>query len=201
VAPHILEEIYTMEDALAFGGACISLLNHADRVKAACLAQLVNAIAPIMTEDSGPAWRQTIFFPFAQMSQFGRGRVLRIEMDSPTYETRYFDPRGAIDQYYPLPYLKLAAVHDTGAKSLTLFVLNRHLHEQLPLELKAEGFAGLAIDQALTLHDADLKAVNTKADPERIKPSPLKGVSVDAGLVRAALPAASWSVIRVKSAG
>src|SRR5438552_22875 len=147
VAPHILEEVYTMEDALAFGGACISLLNHADRVKAACLAQLVNAIAPIMTEDGGAAWRQTIFFPFAQMSRYGRGRVLRIETDTPTYETRYFDPRGSIDQYYPLPkvpYLKLAAVHDAEAKSLTLFALNRHLGEELPLEVKAEGFAGLA---------------------------------------------------------
>ena len=75
VAPPILEEIYTMEDALAFGGACISLLNHADRVKTACLAQLVNVIAPIMTETGGPAWRQTIFFPFAHMSRFGRGKV------------------------------------------------------------------------------------------------------------------------------
>ena len=74
IAPPILEEIYTMEDALAFGGACISLLNHADRVKSACLAQLVNVIAPIMTEKGGPAWRQTIFHPFAQMSRFGRGR-------------------------------------------------------------------------------------------------------------------------------
>jgi len=59
------------EDALAFGGACISLLNHADRVKSACLAQLVNVIAPIMTETGGPAWRQTIFFPFAHISRFG----------------------------------------------------------------------------------------------------------------------------------
>jgi alpha-N-arabinofuranosidase len=200
VAPHILEEIYTMEDALAFGGACISLLNHADRVKAACLAQLVNAIAPIMTEDGGPAWRQTIFFPFAQMSRYGRGRVLRIETDSPTYETRYFDPRGAIDQYYPLPavpYLKLAAVHDANAKTLTLFALNRHLREELPLEVKAEGFAALAVEDALTLHDGDLKAVNTKKSPDRIKPSPLKGVAAETGHIRAVLPAASWSVIRL----
>jgi alpha-N-arabinofuranosidase len=189
-----------MEDALAFGGACISLLNHADRVKAACLAQLVNAIAPIMTEDRGPAWRQTIFFPFAQMSRYGRGRVLRIETDSPAYETRYFDPRGAIDQYYPLPavpYLKLAAVHDANAKTLTLFALNRHLREELPLEVKAEGFAGLAVEDALTLHDGDLKAVNTKASPERIKPATLKGVAAETGHIRAALPAASWSVIRL----
>src|SRR5207253_3879986 len=49
VAPPILEELYSMADALAFGGMCISLLNHADRVKAACIAQLVNVIAPIMT--------------------------------------------------------------------------------------------------------------------------------------------------------
>ena len=73
----ILEEVYDMKDALAFGGACISLLNHADRVKAACLAQLVNAIAPILTETGGPAWRQTIFFPFADFSNLGRGRVLK----------------------------------------------------------------------------------------------------------------------------
>jgi alpha-L-arabinofuranosidase len=73
VAPPILEEVYTMADALAFGGCCIALLNHADRVKVACLAQLVNVIAPIMTETGGPAWRQTIFHPFAHFSNLGRG--------------------------------------------------------------------------------------------------------------------------------
>ncbi|MBP0650310.1 hypothetical protein J8J40_25005, partial [Mycobacterium tuberculosis] len=77
IAPPILEEIYNMEDALVFGGACIALLNHADRVKCACLAQLVNVIAPIMTETGGPAWRQTIFWPFAQMARHGNGTVLR----------------------------------------------------------------------------------------------------------------------------
>ena len=81
VAPHILEEVYDMKDALAFGGACISLLNHADRVKVACLAQLVNAIAPIMTETGGPAWRNTIFYPFADFSNLGRGTVLRTHVD------------------------------------------------------------------------------------------------------------------------
>jgi alpha-N-arabinofuranosidase len=73
VAPDILEEVYTMQDALTFDCACISLLNHADRVRAACLAQLVNVIAPIMTETGSPAWRQTIFWPFSQWSNSGRG--------------------------------------------------------------------------------------------------------------------------------
>src|SRR5882757_7244500 len=135
-APEILEEVYTMEDALAFGGACISLLNHADRVKAACLAQLVNAIAPIMTETGGPAWKQTIFYPFADFSNHGRGTVLRAAVDCPTYAASYFDPRGTVDAYYALPavpYLKLSAVHDERASTLTLFFLNRHLTEPMTL--------------------------------------------------------------------
>src|SRR5215212_4262234 len=113
IAPPILEELYSVEDALAFGGLCISLLNHCDRVKAACLAQLVNAIAPIMTETGGPAWRQTIFYPFAQMSRFGRGDVLRTQVESEGYSATYYDPRGSQDLHFPMPfvpYLKFAAV-------------------------------------------------------------------------------------------
>src|SRR6476646_4211175 len=115
VAPPILEEVYSMADALAFGGMCIALLNHADRVKTACLAQLVNVIAPIMTETGGAAWRQTIFWPFAHFSNFGRGRVLRARIDALTYAATYRDPRGVQDLQFPLPqvpFLKLAAVHD-----------------------------------------------------------------------------------------
>ena len=108
-----------------FGGACISLLNHADRVKAACLAQLVNVIAPIMTETGGPAWRQTIFYPFADFSNLGRGTVLRAA-DRLTRPMRpRISTRAAQSRiYYPLPavpYLKLSAVHDDKAGTLTLF--------------------------------------------------------------------------------
>ena len=118
VAPDILEEVYTLQDALTFGCACISLLNHADRVKAACLAQLVNVIAPIMTETGSPAWRQTIFWPFSQRSNFGRGRVLRASVDSPTYQANHYDPRGPQDLWFPVtaPYLKLGAVRRVDGK-------------------------------------------------------------------------------------
>ena len=203
VAPRILEEVYTMEDSLAFGGACISLLNHADRVKAACLAQLVNAIAPIMTETGGPAWRQTIFYPFQHMSQFGRGRVLRASVDSPTYAARYFDPRGPVDHYYPLPavpYLKLSAVHDDKAGALTLFALNRHLKEEMPLQIRAKEFSGFAVEQAFEMHDSDLQAVNTKENPGRIKPSKLQGVRIEGDGISATLAPASWNVIRLRVA-
>ena len=204
VAPPILEEIYNVEDALAFGGCCISLLNHADRVTAACLAQLVNVIAPIMTETGGPAWRQTIFHPFAHFSRFGRGRVLRTEVDSPTYAANYNDPNGPQDVFFPMPavpFLKLAAVHDEKAKVLTLFALNRSLTEELPLRLHAAGFGRLAVKQASQLCDADLHAINTKQNPDRVAPRILAAVRVDGERLEATLAPASWNVVQLAVAG
>jgi alpha-N-arabinofuranosidase len=203
VAPPILEEVYTMKDALAFGGACISLLNHADRVKVACLAQLVNAIAPILTETGGPAWRQSIFFPFAHFSHHGRGEVLRAKVDSPTYDAVYFDPRGPQEHRFPLsdvPYLKLAAVANEGG-GLALFALNRSLDQPLDLGAVAGGFAGLELEAALTLHDADLDAANSKDAPDRLAPQALEDVRVDGEAISAVLPPASWTLLRFAAAG
>ena len=203
-APPILEEIYSMEDALAFGGACISLLNHADRVKVACLAQLVNVIAPIMTETGGPAWRQTIFHPFAQMSRFGRGRVLRAEIDSPTYAARYFDPRGATPLYFPLPsvpYLKLAAVEDPQSGALSLFALNRNLEESMSLDVALPGFGRPVLDTALQLRHKNLKASNTRDKPNRVAPTALKELKLGGDRMQASLAPASWNVIRLARSG
>ena len=200
VAPPILEETYSMGDALAFGGVCIALLNHADRVKVACLAQLVNAIAPIMTETGGPAWRQTIFHPFAQMSRFGRGRVLRAEVASPTYAATYLDPIGGVPNAFPLPtvaYLKLAAVHAADGATLTLFALNRDLERAAALAVDALGFAVLGVAAAWELRHDDLDASNTPDAPDRVAPAPLGGVVVSEGRVRATLAPASWNVIRL----
>jgi alpha-N-arabinofuranosidase len=199
-APPILEEVYTMKDALAFGGACISLLNHADRVRVACLAQLVNAIAPILTETGGPAWRQTIFYPFAHFSNFGRGRVLRTHIDSPTYAASYFDPRGAQEHRFAMPavpYLKLAVVHDEESNGVNLFALNRSLDQPLEITLQAGGFGRLQVGQALTLNDSDLEATNTRQAPERIKPAELAGVQIEDKRLTATLAPASWNVVRL----
>src|SRR3954453_616009 len=201
VAPPLLEELYNVEDALVFGGMCISLLNHADRVKIACLAQLVNAIAPIMTQTQGPAWRQTIFYPFAHFSRFGRGRVLRAQVESPTYSATYYDPRGAQDRYFPLPeisYLKFAAVHAQDDGTLTLFALNRSLGDELHLRVDTKGFAGLQTIEALTLHEADLSTANTAQAPDRGRPRSHTGVRVNSSAIEVTLEPASWNLIRLR---
>ena len=65
IAPKVIEDEYNVADALVVGNLLISILRRSDRVKMACLAQLVNVNAPIRTEPDKAAWRQTTFFPFA----------------------------------------------------------------------------------------------------------------------------------------
>jgi len=104
-----------------------------------------------MTETGGPAWRQTIFFPFAQMSNLGRGRVLRARVESPTYATSYYDPRGMQEHRFSLPevpFLKCAAVHDADGGFATLFLLNRHLEEELALEVELRGLGATSVVSA-----------------------------------------------------
>jgi alpha-N-arabinofuranosidase len=129
---------------------------------------------------------------------------MRTAIDSPTYAARYNDPQGPIDDYYEIPaapYLKLAAVHDDKQDRLTLFVLNRSLDEEMPLEISAAGFSNIVVRQALQLCDPDLKAVNTKVAPDRISPKPLARVKVDGQRVAATLAPASWNVLELSVGG
>ncbi|MGH6923876.1 MAG: alpha-N-arabinofuranosidase [Propylenella sp.] len=202
-APAILEEEYNMQDALALGAACISLLNHADRVKVGCLAQMVNAIAPIMTETGGPAWRQTIFWPFSDFSNLGRGRVLSAHVDSSTYATRYYDPTRTEEIYEKMeavPYLKFSAVHSEENGTLTLFLLNRHLSEEMTVHVSADGFGEPQRLKAHQLHDSDLMAANTKDRPDRIKPASFNAARANGDSVELVLAPASWTVARFKHA-
>ena len=188
VAPRQLEQIYTCEDALAFSGLILSLLNHADRVKIGCLAQVVNVIAPIMTAPGGPAWRQTIFHPFVQASRYGRGTVLRALVDS----TKYDAANGK-----DFPHLKLAAVRNAEATELTVFALNRAVTEPLALDVDLRSFAPLAVREWSVLRDDDLSAINTAAAPNRVQPKFAQGAVVDGSHLRATLAPLSWNVIRL----
>ncbi len=203
VAPPILEETYSMQDALAFGGACIALLNHADRVGSACLAQLVNAIAPIRAEPGGAAWRQAIFYPFAQFSHFGHGTVLRAAIDCPFYDASYFDPFLDRDQWFPIraAYLKLAAVHDGATGGLTLFALNRHLTEELSIAVDLDGFGPMRVVSAREMRHDALDATNTAAAPLTVRPLPMDNVHLGNGRLDADLAPASWTVLRLAPDG
>lgn len=188
VAPPQLEDVYNFEDALLVGSMLMSFLRRADRVKIACMAQLVNVIAPIMTETGGPSWRQTIFYPFMHVSLYGRGTSLQPVVQTPAYDT---------NKYTDVPQLDSAVVHNEEEKTLTIFALNRHLHDGLDLEIDVRGFEHYQIVAHTVLEHNDLKAVNTKAY-QRVKPHDQGQSTLQDGKLEARLPRASWHVIRLK---
>jgi alpha-N-arabinofuranosidase len=190
-APPRIEDIYTMEDALVAGCMLITLLKNADRVKIACLAQLVNVIAPIMTEIGGPAWRQTIFYPFMHASAYGRGTVLRSPVSCEKYDSK---------EYSGVPYLESVAVHDEEKEEIAIFAVNRSLTEIIDLEAGVCGFEGYIIREHIAMYHKDLKAVNS-AEGETVKPGQQQGGSLDGAVLNCRLAPASWNVIRLKKIG
>jgi alpha-N-arabinofuranosidase len=188
IAPPQVEDIYTFADALVAGCMLISLLKHADRVKMACLAQLVNVIAPIMTANGGPAWKQTIYYPFYHGSRFGRGVALNLNVSSPVYNDAEFDA---------VPYLEAVAVWNQAAESVTLFAVNRHLDDPLPLAGDARAFANYRVAEHITLTHPDLNIANTMDNPNNVAPQSNGDARLEEGKLTATLPKASWNVIRL----
>jgi alpha-N-arabinofuranosidase len=192
VGPPLLEDVYTLEDALVVGCCLITLLRHAERVCIACLAQLVNTIAPIMTENMGPAWRQTIYYPFLHVSSFGRGEVLETWIRSPVYENKTFGE---------VPYLESIATWNGDAGELALFAVNRSTDQELLVEGKLAGFGSCDLVEHLVLVHEDPKAANTRESPGSVTPRRIDTTQVDKGSLRAVLPRLSWNVIRLRSKG
>ena len=188
-APHLLEEVYDLEDALLVGGLVITLLRNADRVKLACLAQLVNVIAPIMTNGAG-LFRQTIYYPYSWALQYAHGSVLNLLVQSPTYEVAKMDP---------VPYVDAAGTLNPENGQTSLFLLNRDLSKAREVEVVWEDNPGTRVVTSLVLTGNDLKAVNGFDAPQRVQPQSLDKPSTTGGRTRLELPPRSYSVIQWQS--
>lgn len=186
VAPRLLEDIYSVADGVVFGNLMISLLKHADRVASASLAQLVNVIAPIMTEPGGPAWRQTTFFPFAITSRLARGEALQLKLESPTYVTA---------RYGEVPLVDAVATHDTATGDSAVFLVNRSQDQPVTLTVDIAALGSVAVLESHTLADGDVYAKNTLADRERVAPRANDTAVVEDGTLTVTLPPVSWTAI------
>ncbi|MCD7755637.1 MAG: alpha-N-arabinofuranosidase [Firmicutes bacterium] len=183
VAPPLLEDRYNFEDALVVGCLLITLLRHADRVKMACLAQLVNVIAPIMTETGGRCWAQTIYYPFLHAANLARGDSLMTRVKCPNY---------AAGKYGNVPCIEAVVVDNGAANELVVLAVNRSLQEDAQLSLDIAGYGALTKAEHLVLTHPDLKAVNTADAPQIVIPTRLQ-TSPDT-----ILPRQSWNVIRYR---
>jgi alpha-N-arabinofuranosidase len=190
VAPRLLEDTFDVRDAVVVGGLLISLLRHCDRVRAACMAQLVNVIGPIRTEPGGPAWRQTIFHPFALTARWARGTALRTVVESPTVVTR---------QYGSVPAVDGVVTHDDD--QVTLLAVNRTRQEAVRVRADLSAFGDLVVTDAVSIHDDDPTATNSLEQPDRVVPRPVPELDGRHVPFDVELPPTSWLAVRLRKDG
>ncbi len=181
VAPPLLEDMYNLEDAIVVGDLMITLLKHSDRVKVACLAQLVNVIAPIMTVTGGGVWKQTIFYPFKYTSVNGRGTALSADIQCDTFSA------GKTEN---APIVDAVAVLSEDEKEISVFAVNRKLGEDAEIDLSFGGFEGYKLVEHISMEGEDLKAGNSIENPDKVTPVEK---SVDGNIV---LTGGSWNFLK-----
>lgn len=183
----IEEEVYDLADALLVGSMLITLINNADVVKIACLAQLVNTIAPIMTEPGGRAWVQTIYYPFLYTSQHGRGTALSTVVTAPAYTCSVGDN---------IPFVDVAAVLSDSAQELVLFLVNKHQTDEISCAVSLDGFAPDSVLEAVSLTGATPSECNT-ADSSPVLPAHHSHAKLDARGLDVPLSPLSWNMVRI----
>lgn len=177
----IEEEEFDFADTLLVGSMLNTLINHSDIVKIACLAQLVNCIAPIMTQEGGKSWTQTIYWPFLYTSRYGRGTALKIKKEAPSYTCRARKDAS---------YLSSCAVLSEEENILSLFLINKSPDEEMVLSLP--GIKGELIS-FVTIDGVPLDAVNTAAS-QPVVPREVTEKRLD----ELKLPTSSWNMLRIK---
>ena len=185
-APHLIEDQYTMRDLLVFGGMLNTLLNHADIVKVACLAQLVNVIAPILTQKGGAAIRQTIFYPFRYASENGRGEAIRSISTSDTFDSAYGRAR----------LINEAVTHDAANKEVCVFLVN-YGQSAADIDLELRSFGALSCKEFVSIENNDLDIKNTFASPDAVVPEQREPVPVKDGCrVAVRVAPMSWNFLK-----
>lgn len=187
VAPPIAEEPYTAADAIAVGSMILTLMRHADRVRMACIAQVVNVLAPVMTETGGRMWKQTIYYPLEHASHFGRGELVFCSCSGPDIET----PR-----YGPQPAVESVVTRDPEIGTSTLFAINRSVDRAVPLTASIYSGSPVRLLKGIRLHAEDPASLNTADEPGRVLPKAITDARFTDEQLSCLLPPLSWNVFR-----
>jgi len=189
VAPAFNEDIYNFEDALLIGSMMLSLLRRADRVKIACLAQLVNVIAPIMTVTGGGSYKQSIYYPYLHASKYGRGKVLRTITACDKYDSKNFTG---------VPVLDTLAVESEDGNGLTIFAVNKDLTDDILTDLTLREYKEYLPVEHIILQNSNGKAYNSIDDPNKVIPGTKQPPKIDNGKLEVLFPKLSWNVLRLE---
>jgi len=185
-APHLIEEVYNLEDALVVAGFLNSFIRHADVLKIANLAQIVNVIAPILTRGD-EMLIQSIYYPFEMVSKRRHGVALSPSVAGPKYEAATYGVVNMIDT---------SAILD--GDTLHIFATNRSLGEDAPVQINVADKTVVALKSAGLLTGPDAKAANSYEKPNTVSVKPFTDVTISAGEASLVLPPLSFAAITLE---
>ncbi len=184
-APHLIEEVYNLEDALVVAQWMNVFLRKSDVLKIACLAQIVNVIAPILTTREGML-KQSIYYPFMLFSKLASGAALDVAVKAPLYSTTKFGD---------MPLLDVSASYNEENQDNVIFIVNRSQTESLPVELHWQDRVPQSIQSVYQMAGTDPKAANTFENPDQIKVVEVAVPKLDDGSAMLSVPPLSFTVV------
>ena len=186
--PHLIEEVYNLEDALVVAQWLNLFLRKADVLKIACIAQIVNVIAPILTKGNN-LLKQATYYPLLMFSQMASGNSLDVLVESPRYETK---------EYGDMPLLDVSAAYDPAANKNTIFIVNRSLAERVPLEIRWQDAKPKRFASAQQLAGDDPKAANSWDNPNQLITQAIDTPRIIDGAAQLSLPPLSFTALSVE---
>lgn len=186
-APHLIEEVYNLEDLLVVAQWLNVFLRKSDVLKIACLAQIVNVIAPILTTRDAML-KQTIYYPLALFSKLASGVALDTWVKSPYYHTA---------KYGDMPLLDVSASYDEAKQTQAVFIVNRSQTESLPVELYWQDRVPQSIRAVHQLSGTDPKAANSFENPNLIVPTTVASPSISGDCAGIVLPPLSFTALDI----
>lgn len=187
-APHLIEEVYNLEDALVVAQWLNVFLRRADVLKIACIAQIVNVIAPILTT-TDDILKQTTYYPLLMFSQMASGNSLDLLVESPRYETK---------QFGDMPLLDVSSSYDEAAGKNAIFIVNRSLTDRMPIEIRWGDLKPKRISSAQQLSGNDPKAFNSWEHPNRLTTQAIYAPKIIDGVAQMSLPPLSFTALGVE---
>lgn len=158
--PALIEEVYNLEDALVCAQYLNSFIRRADLVKVACIAQLVNVIAAVLTRPEG-ILKQSIYYPFVLYSKSANGVSLTPVVESPKYRT---EELGEVD------FIDASASYDEESGDLALFLVNRSVDEDARVVINLSDRVITDAGSVEVISGDDPKLANSWDDPNTVVP-------------------------------
>jgi alpha-N-arabinofuranosidase len=182
-AQHLVEEEYNLEDALVVAGFLNSFIRHADVVKIANLAQIVNVIAPILTRGD-EMLLQSIYYPILLFANRRAGDALQLVLKGPGYES---------PSYGFVNFVDASAILGNGI--LHVFLTNRSTDETATVEISNAGIPLESVQSAELVTGPSATTCNAFDQPSLISSQRFEAIKLEDGIATFQLPPYSIAAI------